>query len=627
MTTATERLARTWEAPPGIATWFTTVDHKTIGIRYIITAFAFFCAAGIGALLMRTQLIRPDNTFLAPETYDQIFSMHGTTMIFLFATPILFGFGNFLVPLMCGTRDMAFPRLNAFGYWVFLFAGLFLWSSFLIGAAPNAGWFNYVPLSGPLYDPGPNIDFYTLGLIFLSIATTAGAINFIVTIFKLRAPGMSINRMPVFLWSILATSFAVIFAVPALTAANFLLYLDRAFGFHFFDVANGGNVLLWQHLFWFFGHPDVYIIVLPALGIVSEIVPTFSRRPIVGYSYIVLATVATGLVAFGVWVHHMFAVGLAPVSMTFFSAASVVIAIPSGVQVFAWLATMLTGKMLVRTALLFVAGFLVTFVLGGLSGVMFPAVPFDRQITDSYFVVAHFHYVLVGGMVFPLFGAFYYWFPKMTGRLLSERLGKVHFWTFFVGFNTTFFVMHILGLLGMPRRIYTYEGGLGWDVYNLIATIGAYLLALGVLLFLANIFWSLRSGQLAGDNPWGGSTLEWATSSPPPAYNFETIPEVRSRDVLWDQPMLRAELHDAEWGGTTLAGSHSALSTSLLDAQPEDVVPMPEDSWWPLLAALAIAMVFVSLLLRSLIPAAVGAFLIYVSLIGWNWPKREEPAV
>lgn len=623
-TSPDERLRRVWEPKSGLWSWLATVDHKRIGIRYIVTAFIFFLGAGVSALMLRTQLAVPNNNFLTPEAYNQLFTMHGTTMIFLVSTPILFGFGNYLVPLLMGARDMAFPRLNAFGYWIFLLSGLFMWSSFLIGQAPNGGWFNYVPLNDTPYSQGINIDFYTLGLTFLGIATTAGAINFIVSIFKLRAPGMSINRMPVFLWSILVTSFAVVFAVPALTAANVLLELDRLFGFHFYDVALGGNPLLWQHLFWFFGHPDVYIIVLPALGIVSEIVPTFARRALVGYPYVVLATVATGIVAFGVWVHHMFAVGLAPVSMTFFSAASVVIGIPSGIQIFAWLGTLLLGKPVVKLPLLWIAGFIFVFVLGGLSGVMFPAVPFDRQVTDSYFVVAHFHYVLIGGAIFPVFGAFYYWLPKMTGRMLGERLGQWNFWLFFIGFNMTFFVMHILGLLGMPRRVFTYASGLGWDVYNMIATVGAFILGASVLVFLVNVFVSLRAGKRAPADPWEGGTLEWATASPPEPYNFITIPQIRGHEPLWNQPDLRDAVQRPGPAGTATVEHHETLGTTLLDAQPETILPMPEDSIWPLVVALSIGAIFVGLLLHAWLLAGVGALLVFITVFGWLWPKEED---
>ncbi len=440
------RTARSmWETPANLAGKLTTIDHKTIGIRYIVTSFIFFLLGGLQALAMRAQLTTPESTLINPQLYNQLFTMHGTTMIFYFATPILFGFGNYLIPLMIGSRDMAFPRLNAFGYWVFLFSGVFIYSSYLFGMAPDGGWFNYLPLNSYEYSPDLSIDFYALGLLFLGISTTAGAINFIVTLFKLRAPGMSLNRMPLFAWTILATSFAVIFAYPTLNVANFFLELDRKFGTQFYHYAAGGSELLWQHLFWIFGHPDVYIIFLPAAGMVSEIISTFSGRPIVGYIYLAVSAVATAVISFGVWVHHMFAVGIPLLANSFFSAATMIITIPAGLQFFSWIATIWVGRPRWRVPFLFVLGFLVNFLIGGLSGVMFAAVPFDQQITDSYFVVAHFHYVLLGGMVFPLFGAFYYWLPKMTGRMMDETLGRWNFWLMFIGFNVTFFPMHILG--------------------------------------------------------------------------------------------------------------------------------------------------------------------------------------
>ncbi|MGE5594798.1 MAG: cbb3-type cytochrome c oxidase subunit I, partial [Hyphomicrobiales bacterium] len=480
------RLEHVWEVPRGLAFELATVDHKKIGERYIVTAFVFFMLSGAAALAIRTQLATSEADLVGPDTFNQFFTMHGTTMIFLFATPMLSGFGNYFLPLMLGARDMAFPRLNAFGYWVFLFSGVFMYSSFLVGAAPDGGWFSYVPLTGRAYSPNANIDFWSLGIIFLTISSTAGALNFIVTIFKMRAPGMSINRMPIFAWSVLGTSFALIFALPPLTAANILLEMDRQFGTWFFDSSRGGNALLWQHLFWFFGHPDVYIIFLPAVGMVSMIIPVFVRHSLIGYTFIALAMVTTAFISFGVWVHHMFATGLPVISLSFFSAASMLIAIPSGVQIFAWLSTVFAGHQIVwKTPLLFMLGFIFLFVMGGLSGVMFAVIPFDWQVTDTYFVVAHFHYVLLGGAVFPIFGAFFYWLPKMSGRMLSERWGHVSFWLMFIGFNLTFFPMHIVGLLGMPRRVYTYPSGLGWDSWNLIATIGAYVLAAGVLVFIA----------------------------------------------------------------------------------------------------------------------------------------------
>ncbi len=608
-------MRRSWETGPGLLGWLGSVDHKEIGKRYIYTAFAFFLAGGVQALLMRAQLARPENGLLSPELYNQFFSMHGTTMIFLFATPIQSGIGNFVLPLMLGSRDMAFPRLNAFGYWVFLFAGLFMYSSYLLGGAPAGGWFNYVPLTGPVFSPGWGIDFYTLGLIFLGISTTAGAINFIVSTFKLRAPGMSINRLPLLIWSFLTTSFVIIFALPALTTANALLFLDRRFGTHVFDPAGGGNVLLWQHLFWIFGHPDVYIIFLPAVGMVSSIVPTFARRPMVGYTLLVLATVATGIISFGVWAHHMFAVGLTPLAMAFFGAASLMIAIPSGIQVFAWLGTMLGGRVVLASPLLFVLGFLVLFVIGGVTGVMFAAVPFDWQATDSYFVVAHFHYVLIGGAVFPIFAGLHYWFPKMTGRMLDERIAWLTFWVMFVGFNLAFFPMHILGLLGMPRRVYTYQPDLGWDDLNLLATMGAFLFALGVLIFVYNVVRSLAGGEPAGDNPWDASTLEWATTSPPPPYNFLAIPVVHSREPLWDP--------QSEAGGPLLEVGHRTLGTSVLDADPTQLLRMPKDSLWPLALALSLLIVFVGLLVNLLLVVLVGLLLTFLCITGWLWPPHR----
>ena len=636
---AEKRLSDVWEARSGLMSLLGTVDHKLIGIRYMETAFLFFALAGLEALLMRTQLAVPENTLLDPEVYNQFFTMHGTTMIFFFATPMLFGFGNYLIPLMIGARDMAFPRLNAFGYWVFLFSGLFLYSSMLFGLAPDGGWFAYTPLTGPQFSPGLNLDFWALGLIFLGIATTAGAINFIVTIFKMRAPGMAINRMPLYVWAILVTSFAVVFALPPLTVANVFLMLERAFGFHFFQAGLGGNPLLWQHLFWVFGHPDVYIIFLPAVGIVSEVVPAFSRRPILGYVLLAVATMATGIIGFGVWVHHMFAVGISPLVLSIFSISSIVIGIPSGVQVFAWLGTMISGRPQFKTPLLFVTGFIFLFVLGGLTGVMFPAISFDRQVTDTYFVVAHFHYVLVGGAVFPIFAGFYYWFPKMTGRLLSEGLGKWNFWLMFIGFNLTFFPMHIAGLLGMPRRIYTYEPGLGWDTLNFLETVGAYILAVGIILFVINVFYSLGEGETAGDNPWGASSLEWATNSPPPPYNFRTLPLVHSRDPLWQQ----VETESGEPGEPDIYMENDptdpyrreTLATDVVDADPSGILHMPGDTLIPLYLGLALLVFFVGFLLRQWWLAGLGSLAAFVLIVVWLWPEEgramsrglEEPVV
>jgi cytochrome c oxidase subunit I+III len=619
-----ERLERAWAEPGALITALATVDHKKIGVRYLTTATVFFVLAGLEAMVMRTQLAEPNGRLLSPEAYNQLFSMHGITMIFLFVTPMLSGFGNYLVPLQIGARDMAFPRMNAFGYWVFLAAGLFIYSSLLIGKAPDNGWFNYAPLSSNAQ--GTNIDFYGLGLIFLGISTTAGAVNFIVTIFRLRAPGMSLNRIPLFCWAVLATSFSIVFAVPSLTADCLLLELSRKWGFHFFEKATGGDPLLWQHLFWIFGHPDVYIIFLPAVGIVSSIVPVFSRRPMAAYHLVALATMATGFLGFGVWVHHMFAVGLPQVTMTFFAAASMAIAIPSGIQIFAWLATIIGGRPVIRTPFLFVVGFIVVFVIGGLSGVMFAVIPFDQQVTDSYFVVAHFHYVLFGGAVFPIFAGVHYWLPKITGRMFSERAGIASFWLVFVGFNLTFFPMHIAGLLGMPRRVYTYPDHMGWDVLNLLSTIGGFVLAAGILVILANVLWSVRWGPPAGDDPWDGNTLEWATTSPPPPYNFPVIPVVRSADPNWDLEDRSADARRLEHGELVLADGHETVSTGEVDAELERVLRMPTDSPWPLALALSLTVLFVGLIASSNLIAWVGVGLVLASLAAWHypWTPHEE---
>jgi cytochrome c oxidase subunit I+III len=620
-----DRLERIWTEPPGIVGWATTTNHKRIGVRYFFTSFAFFTAGGVEALIIRTQLAQPDGGAVGPSTFNEAFSLHGLTMIFLFVTPMLSGaFGNYLVPLMIGARDMAFPRMNALSYWIYLAAGIFIYSSVLVGSPPNTGWFSYVPLADRPYNEGLNVDFYNLGLLFLTVSSTVGATNFIVTIFKLRAPGMSLNRLPLFCWAILATSFSLVFALPALSAANIFLELERKLGFHFFDAAQGGDPVLWQHLFWIFGHPDVYIIFLPAVGIVSTIVATFAQRPMVAYPWVALATMMTAFIGFGVWAHHMFAVGLPQISMTFFAAASLVIVVPSGIQVFAWATTLLTGRPLVRTPLLFVLGFVVTFVVGGLSGVMFAAIPFDQQVTDSYFVVAHFHYVLFGGAVFPVFAAMHFWFPKATGRLYHETLGQVSFWVFFVGFNLTFFPMHVSGLLGMPRRVYTYHPGLGWDAYNLASTVGAFLLAAGILLVVVNLTASRFAGAPAGPDPWLGETLEWATTSPPPEFNFPVIPTVRSVSPNWDVADRREDQRRLEQGELVLAGGHETPATTVLDADLDEVLSMPSGSPWPLVVALALSLLFVMLLVGHYVVAVGAAALTLAAVAGWHLQEPQE---
>ncbi|TAK35185.1 MAG: cytochrome c oxidase subunit I [Chloroflexota bacterium] len=519
----------------GFLSWIATTDHKRIGSLYMVTAFAFLLAGVVEAMLMRVQLATSRSTFLGPEAYNQIFTMHGTTMIFLFVMPFFTGMANYMVPLMIGARDMSFPRLNAFGYWVFLFGGLFMYSSFLLGAAPNAGWFAYAPLTELKFSPGLNMDFWALAILLLGISSTAGAINFVVTITSLRSHGMTFNLMPLFVWAMLVTSLIIIFAFPSITVAALLLLIDRNLGASFYIAAGGGDPILWQHLFWAFGHPEVYILILPAFGIISEVLPPFSRKPIFGYPFIAWSTVAIGFLSFTVWAHHMFAVGLPVVVQAFFAATSFAIAVPTGVKIFNWLGTIWRGNLILKPPMLFALGFIGQFVVGGITGVFVATVPFDWQVTDSYFVPAHFHYVLFGGALFGLFAGLYYWMPKFTGRLLKDGLGTLHFWLTFIGFNLTFFPMHIMGLLGMPRRVYTYAPGLGWDTPNFISTIGGFIIALSVIVFLWNFFASVRNGQVAGDDPWDAWTLEWSTSSPPPPHNFERLPEVRSRRPLWDQ--------------------------------------------------------------------------------------------
>ena len=527
-----------------IGEWIMTTDHKKIGIMYIVTAFFFFLAGGVEAMLIRTQLAVPNGKVLTPQVYDQVFTMHAVTMIFLFVMPMLTGLGNFVVPLMIGARDMAFPRLNAFGYWVILFGGLFLSSSFLFGAAPNDGWFAYAPITelnsgcgatAVTCTPGANMDFWALGILMLGISSISASINFVVTILKLRAPGMTINRMPLFTWMTLITAFLLLFAIPSVTAASILLLLDRHLGTHFYQAGFGGDPLLWQHLFWSFGHPEVYILILPAFGIISEVLPVFSRKPIFGYTFIAWSGVAIGFLSFTVWAHHMFAVGLPLVAQSFFATSTILIAIPTAVKIFNWVGTVYGGKISFKAPMLFALGFIAMFLIGGLNGAALAVVPFDYQVTDTYFVVSHLHYVLFGGTVFGVFAGIYYWFPKMTGKLLNDRLGQVQFWLMLIGVNLTFFPMHIMGLLGMPRRIYTYPDNLGWNELNLLATIGAFTIAVAMLVFLWNLVITLRSGKAAGTDPWDAFTLEWDTESPPKPYNFPVVPIVRSRRPFYDK--------------------------------------------------------------------------------------------
>jgi len=621
----TDRLERMWETRPGIRGWFATVDHKRIGIRYIVTAFAFLIAGGLEALIFRLQLAGPNLRLLTPEQYDQLFTMHGMTMIFLYAGPVLTGFSNYLWPLLLGARDMALPRINALSYWIYVCAGIFLYAAFAAGFGPNDGWFNYVPYAARAYNGGPNVDFYALGMILLGISTTVGAVNFVVTFLRLRAPGMSIDRVPILAWGTLTASAANIFAIPAVSLAFFLLWLDRNAGTHFFDATTGGEALLWQHLFWMFGHPWVYAIVLPAMGMVSDGLPVFCRRPLVGYSMVALATVATMVLGFGVWVHHMFATGLPSVSLSFFSAASIIIAVPSAVGVFAWIATIWYGRPVFTTAFLFFASFIVLFTVGGVSGYMTGSLPVDWQLTDTYFIVAHIHYVLIGINVFPVVGAAYFWFPKITGRMLDERLGRWNFWTMFVGFNVGFFPMHLSGLLGMPRRVYTYADGMGWNGLNLITTLGSYVFAVGVLLLIINIVSSYRRGRPAGDNPWDSPTLEWATTSPPPPYNFAVIPTVASRHPLWEGRLGEPDTQQRSSlkAGFLLDHGRETLGTTALEAEPDLILKMPADSYTPVILAMSLTILFTGLVLHIGWLAVAGALAAAADTIAWTWPERS----
>jgi cytochrome c oxidase subunit 1 len=607
-------LEQAWEQPRGLYGFVAEVDHKRIGMRFIVTALVFFALGGVLAALIRIQLAVPENRLLGPDLYNQVFTMHGTTMMFLFAVPVFEGLGLYFVPLMIGARTIALPRLAAFGYWMFLAGGIFLFVSFLLNIGPDNGWFSYVPLAGPEFGPGKRADTWAQLITFTELASLIGAIVTIVTIFKYRRPGMTLDRMPVFVWAELVTNFMIIFAMPAVMLASTCLILDRLVGTHFFNQAEGGDALLYQHLFWFFGHPEVYLIFLPAQGLMSTLIQAYSSRPIVGYVALITALAATAFMGFGLWVHHMFAAGLPQIGTHFFTAASMMIAIPSGVQIFCWIATIWSGRVRWEPPLLFALGYFVIFIIGGMTGLMVASVPLDLQVHDTFFVVAHLHYVLIGGAVFPLFGALYYWFPKFTGRMPNRRLGIISFWLMFIGFNLTFFPMHQLGLNGMPRRVYTYLPGLGWESMNLAATIGAFTMATGALVIAINAIVSLRHGAAAPANPWQASTLEWSTSSPPPAYNFHMARVVASRDPLWNDPPAQPIVVGLR------SDRREVLVTRLLDAAPDHRYHSPDPSIWPFMCALATTAMLIGSIFT---PWAIvwGSIPTTAALVAWMWPR------
>jgi cytochrome c oxidase subunit I+III len=619
-------LERTWRRPAGFLGWLTTSDHKEIGLRYIKTAFGFFVLAGILALHMRIQLALPKNAFLTNDLYNQFFTTHGTTMMFLFAVPMMEGMGIYLVPLLVGTRNVSFPRLLNFSYYLYLFGGICLFVGLAFNMGPDMGWFAYPPLAGPQFAPGHRMDLWSQMVTCVEISGMAASVVIITTIFKQRAPGMSLNRMPIFVWSQLITSFMIIFAMPAITLCSTMLSMDRLTHIktHFYNPAEGGDALLWQHLFWFFAHPEVYVIFIPATGFVSDIIIAFSRRRAFGYTALVLSMVATAFIGFGVWVHHMFATSLPRLGQGMFTAASLMIVVPNGVQMFCWLATLWGGRRpRFELPLVWVVAFIVVFMIGGLTGVMLASVSVDVQVTDTFFVVAHLHYVLIGGAVFPLFGAFYYWYPKWTGRMLNTAAGWWHFALFFIGFNMTFFPMHYLGLRGMTRRRYTYAPETGWGNLNMLATIGAFLMATGVLIFIINAMRSRRTGRVAGDNPWQAGTLEWATSSPPPNYNFLYPPTVRGREPLWE-PEKEAPVI------TGLSREkRQVLSTTVLDAAPHHRYDLAGESIWPFFLAFGVTgtLMLGGIFNPWFVPA--GFIVMTLALYGWFWTStalRERPA-
>ena len=611
MTTITFAIPRPTH-PTGVWSWITTVDHKRIGILYGMTAFLMFMLGGVEALLMRVQLASADQDLISAEVFNQLFTMHGTTMIFLAIMPLGAAFFNFIIPLQIGARDVAFPRLNAFSYWTFLAGAIILNFSWFLGGAPNAGWFGYAPVTGIAYNPGHGIDFWILSLQVLGIASLAAAFNFIVTILNMRAPGMTLFRMPLFTWMTLLTSFLLVLAFPVITVALIELMFDRFFGTNFFVTHAGANPILWQHLFWVFGHPEVYILILPAMGIISEILPTFSKKPLFGYPVVVLSGIIIAFMGWMVWSHHMFTVGLGPVANSVFAVTTMAIAIPTGVKVFNWVGTLWKGSIELNTPMLFALGFIVTFTIGGISGVMHSMAASDAQQQDTYFIVAHLHYVLFGGSILALVAGIYYWFPKISGRMFNEKVGQLSFWLMFGGFNLTFFPMHFTGLDGMPRRIYTYGSEYGWEFWNAFSTAGSLMLAVSILVFLHNIVTSWRKGEPAGDDPWDARTLEWSIPSPPPEYNFLEIPTVRDRDDWWAQKrrQVPSEMPAPVGGGSGEDEGHS--------------IHLPQPSYWPIVVSIGLLVGGYGLIYNVAV-AGIGGAIAMVAIYAWSFEPVNEP--
>jgi len=612
----------------GIWSWVLTVDHKRIGMMYAVTAFIFFLMGGMEALMLRLQLARPNSGVLDPDQFNRLFTMHGTTMIFLVIMPLSVAFFNLVIPLMIGARDVAFPRLNAFSYWVFLLGGLFMSASFLTGnpagtifegklGLPDAGWFGYAPLTLTQFSGGHGIDYWAFGLIILGVSSMAGGFNFAVTIINMRAPGMTLFRMPVFVWMTLVTSFLIIFAMPVITVGLFELLFDRLFGANFFNVEAGGTPLLWQHMFWLFGHPEVYILILPAMGIVSEVLPVFSRKPLFGYPFVVFSGIAIAFMSWSVWAHHMYTTGLGSIANSAFGITTLLIAVPTGIKIFNWIGTMYGGSINLKTPFMFAVGFIAMFTIGGLTGMTHSVVPSDYQQQDTYYVVAHLHQVLIGGALFGLFAGVYYWFPKFSGRLLGERLGQLHFWLMFIGFNVTFQPMMILGLLGMPRRVATYPDGLGWGLWNMIATVGAFMIAASIVVFMINVIVSMRRKADAGADPWDARTIEWMIPSPPPVYNFAEIPQVHTVDDFWRRKYVEQE------SGEVVPAVAGASATEEAEHGDGHGIHLPSPSYWPLVAAIGLPMVALGFIYDfALVPA--GAVITMLGIYAWALEPEAE---